>query len=49
MQAGQDDTGMMTMNQSLVMHVKSGSLTKADAIEHSSLPEELSKLLMNVK
>ena len=49
MQTGQDESGMITMNQSLVAHVRNGNLTKADAIEHSSMPEELIKLLAAVK
>jgi twitching motility protein PilT len=48
MQSGQEDTGMMTMNQSLVAHVKAGTLSKADAIENSPMPEEAVKLLMSV-
>ncbi len=45
MQAGQDETGMQTMNQSLVSLVRSGALSKADALEHSWMPEELIKHL----
>lgn len=48
MQAGQDDTGMQTMNQSLVSLVKSGLLSKSDAIEHSMVPDELAKALAQV-
>ncbi len=49
MQTGQDDTGMITMNQSLVALVKNGSLSKADAVEHSFMPDEIVKLLSQVQ
>jgi Tfp pilus assembly pilus retraction ATPase PilT len=39
---------MQTMNQSLIHLVKSGALTKADAIENSPQPEELTKLLQAI-
>ena len=45
MQSGQDDSGMQTMNQSLLNLAKTGMLSKQDAVEHSSMPEELVKLL----
>lgn len=45
MQSGQGGTGMMTMNQSLVELVKSGALSKQDAMNHSLLPEELGKMI----
>jgi twitching motility protein PilT len=45
MQSGQDDTGMQTMNQSITELVKKGILSKTDALEHSSFPEELQKIL----
>lgn len=45
MQAGQDETGMQTMNQSLIALVKAGTLSKADAFENSTMPEELAKYL----
>jgi twitching motility protein PilT len=48
MQSGQEDSGMMTMNQSLLNHVKLGALSKQDALEHSMMPEELMKQLMAV-
>ena len=41
MQAGQNESGMMTMNQSLLRLVQNGSLSKADAVEHSSIPDEM--------
>ena len=44
MQAGQDDTGMQTMNQALVNLVRDGHLSKAHAAEHSFNPEELVKI-----
>jgi twitching motility protein PilT len=49
MQAGQDETGMLTMNQSLCSLVRSGQLTKAIALEHSIMPEELAKQLQTVE
>jgi twitching motility protein PilT len=45
MQAGQEETGMQTMNQSLVHLVRAGHLSKQDALEASSMPEEMTKLL----
>ena len=46
MQAGQEDTGMITMNQSLSRLVREGHLSKQDAMEYSTVPEELSKMLI---
>jgi twitching motility protein PilT len=43
MQAGQDETGMQTMNQSLFILVKQGILSKADALNYSQVPDELAK------
>lgn len=48
MQAGQDESGMMTMNQSLVTLVRTGVLSKAHAMEYSMSPDELSKMLTTV-
>ncbi len=48
MQTGQDETGMQTMNQSLVNLVRSGALNKNDATEYSFMPDEIKKLLVNV-
>ena len=45
MQTGQDDSGMQTMNQSLVALVKAGVMNKTDALENASMPEELAKYL----
>ena len=45
MQAGQDDTGMQTMNQCLVGLVRQGQISRQDALDYSSLPEELSKMI----
>ena len=45
MQAGQDETGMQTMNQSLYALTKAGMLSKSDAMENSTYPEELTKYL----
>ncbi len=49
MQSGQEDTGMQTMNQSLLLHVKAGRITKEMAIEMSPVPEEISKQLLALK
>ena len=49
MQTGQDESGMQTMNQSLVALVKNGILSKADAVEYSPMPDELTKMLMAVQ
>jgi twitching motility protein PilT len=48
MQSGQDDTGMQTMNQSLMNFVKHGSLSKADALEYSPFPDELGRLMSSI-
>lgn len=48
MQSGQEETGMQTMNQSLVNLVKLGSLNKQDALDASFMPEELQKMLVAV-
>ena len=48
MQAGQDDTGMQTMNQSLVALVKEGKLSKNDAMENSFMADELIRMLSTV-
>ncbi|OFZ18413.1 MAG: type IV pili twitching motility protein PilT [Bdellovibrionales bacterium GWB1_55_8] len=45
MQAGQDETGMQTMNQALLDLVNRNILSKADAVENSTSPDELAKLL----
>lgn len=49
MQAGQDETGMSTMNQNLTKLVSQGVLSKADAIEHSPMPDELVKILASIQ
>ncbi len=49
MQAGQDESGMQTMNQGLVNLVKLGVLKKADAIEYSTMPDEIVKLVANMQ
>jgi twitching motility protein PilT len=48
MQAGQDESGMQTMNQSLAMLARTGQITKQDALEFSTQPEELVKMLGGV-
>lgn len=45
MQSGQGETGMMTMNQSLLNHIRNRDLSKEDALEYSMVPEELIKML----
>ncbi len=45
MQAGQESSGMLTMNQSLVSLVKAGFISKKIAILNSQYPDELSKIL----
>lgn len=45
MQAGQEETGMQTMNQSLVSLVKNQLLSKEDATEYSTMPDEIIKFL----
>jgi len=45
MQAGQTDSGMTTMNQSLARLVTANALSKQDAINWSFVPEELAKML----
>jgi twitching motility protein PilT len=45
MQAGQDATGMSTMNQSLAHLVRQGGITKKDALAHSTIPDELVKMI----
>ena len=49
MQTGQDDSGMQTMNQSLARLVQQGALSKSDALEHSMMPEELTKMLASIQ
>lgn len=45
MQIGQEKTGMMTMNQCIVRHVKAGLIDTDTAMSYSSAPEELAKKL----
>jgi len=47
MQSGQEETGMQTLNQSLVQLVRTGAVSKIDALENSYVPEELAKQLAN--
>jgi twitching motility protein PilT len=49
MQSGQEDTGMQTMNQSLVSLVERGILSKAHAMDNSTMQEELAKYLSTIK
>lgn len=48
MQSGQEESGMMTMNQSLAALVRSRQLSKADALEYSMMPDELAKMLASI-
>lgn len=45
MQIGQDKTGMVTMNQSLVRFVESGLISPETAMTYATVPEELAKKL----
>jgi twitching motility protein PilT len=45
MQTGQETTGMRTMNQSLSLLVRDNVLSREAAMEHSTGPEELAKML----
>lgn len=49
MQTGQDESGMQTMNQALVSLVKTGVLSKADALEYSVVQDEMTKLLATIQ
>lgn len=49
MQTGQDASGMITMNQSLLNLVKQGVLSKEAALRYSNMEDELSKMLMSVR
>ena len=48
MQAGQTDSGMITMNQALTKLVRDGSISKRTAIETSPIPDELAKMLSGI-
>ncbi len=48
MQSGQDDSGMQTMNQSLMSLVRLGVLSKGDALELSPVPEEIIKMMASM-
>lgn len=45
MQTGQSETGMQTMNQSLVKLVADGTISEEVALESSNVPDELVRLL----
>jgi len=49
MQAGQEETEMQTMNQALTQLVAQKALSKADAIEYSTMQDELVKHLAMLK
>lgn len=48
MQAGQEASGMQTMNQSLFAFVRAGVLSKKDAVDYSTSPEELITMLTKI-
>jgi len=48
MQSGQGETGMQTMNQSLINLVKGNRISKETALERSTAPEEIKKQLMSL-
>ncbi|MEK6579465.1 MAG: PilT/PilU family type 4a pilus ATPase [Bdellovibrionota bacterium] len=48
MQVGQDESSMSTMNQSLLVHVKNGQLSKQDASEASNVPDEFVKMIAQI-
>lgn len=45
MQSGHAQTGMFTMNQSLQQLVRMNKISKTDAMAHSIMPDELSKMI----
>ena len=45
MQSGQVESGMFTLNQSLISLVRQGAISKQDAFESSLYPDEINKLL----
>ncbi len=45
MQVGQEESGMFTMNQSILKAVNAGVIDNATAMEYSTMPEELGKKL----
>ena len=49
MQTGQGESGMQTLNQALLVHVKSGAITRDQAMEYSAMPEELIRQIQNLK
>jgi twitching motility protein PilT len=49
MQAGQEESGMQTMNQSILAQVKAGVLSKQDALDASTMPEEIAKALGQIQ
>lgn len=49
MQTGQTESGMQTMNQHIIRLVNDGTLSKEDALHHSTEPDEMRKMIMAVK
>ncbi|MGZ3693769.1 MAG: type IV pili twitching motility protein PilT, partial [Bdellovibrionota bacterium] len=45
MQTGQAESGMQTMNQSLIKLVADGTITEEVAVESSTVPDELVRLI----
>lgn len=48
MQSGQERSGMQTMNQCLLGLVKAQMISQSDALDHSTSPEELSKIFLTM-
>ncbi len=49
MQTGQEASGMMTMNQSLINLVKQGVLSKEKALGYSNMEDELAKMMVHLR
>ena len=49
MQAGQAQTGMQTMNQSILKAYKEGLISVEDALKASPEPQELERLLGSIR
>lgn len=48
MQTNQEETGMQTMNQSLIRLLEAKKITEEVAVEHSSVPDELMRMIGNI-
>jgi twitching motility protein PilT len=49
MQTGQGESGMQTLNQALLNHVKMGNISREQAVEYSAMPEELIRQIQGLK